>query len=101
MEVHIQSPELIFMFAGGTNIVAMFAQWGASQLILALILLAGDHTVPLPGASHDCRRLPRAGSAIAAGQLKPVQVAAPPPGEIGSLLLLPLSLIFFLLSIKR
>jgi hypothetical protein len=37
---------------------------------------------------------------IAAGQLKPVEVAAPPPGEIGSYILLPLSLIALFWSLR-
>jgi hypothetical protein len=86
---------------GGTNIVAMFAQWGASQLILALIywlvIIKYRFLVPAMIAVVFIEQVLR----IAAGQLKPVQVSASPPGEIGSLLLLPLSLIFFLLSIKR
>ena len=37
---------------------------------------------------------------IAVGQLKPLDVAAPPPGAIGSPLLLPLSLIALLVSLR-
>jgi hypothetical protein len=86
---------------GGTNIVAMFAQWGASQLILALIywlvIIKYRFLVPAMIAVVFLEQVLR----IAAGQLKPVEVAASPPGEIGSYLLLPLALIFFYLSMRE
>lgn len=86
--------------AGGVNIVAMFGQWGASQLILALfywlVLLRYRFLVPAMLAAVTLEQALR----IAAGQLKPVEVAAPPPGEIGSYILLPLSLIALFWSLR-
>jgi hypothetical protein len=85
----------------GNNIVAMFGQWGASQLILALIfwlvIIRYRFLVPAMIGVVFLEQVLR----IAAGQLKPVMVAAPPPGEIGSYILIPLSVIFFLMSIRR
>ncbi len=86
--------------AGGVNIVAMFGQWGASQLILALfywlVLLRYRFLVPAMLAAVTLEQALRIGT----GQLKPVEVAAPPPGEIGSYILLPLSLIALFWSLR-
>ncbi|MCU0522355.1 MAG: hypothetical protein MUF84_16875 [Anaerolineae bacterium] len=86
---------------GGANIIAMFAQWGASQMILALltwlVILRYRFLVPLMLAIVSAEQILR----IGVGQLKPVVVAAPPPGEIGSYILLPLSLLALLLSLSR
>jgi hypothetical protein len=86
--------------AGGANIVAMFGQWGASQLILALFywlaILRYRSLVPLMLAVVLLEQALR----IAVGQLKPVQVAAP-PGEIGSYLLLPLSALALILALRK
>ena len=107
--IHILAPDggaysiagIDILVPGGTNIVAMFGQWGASQLILALIfwlvIFRYRFLIPAMIAVVFLEQVLR----VLAGQLKPVEVAASPPGGIGSLLLLPLSLIFFLLSIKR
>lgn len=86
---------------GGVNIVAMFGQWGASQLMLSLFywlaLLRYRFLVPAALGFVFIEQALR----IGAGQLKPVIVAAPPPGEIGSYILLPLSLIALLWSLRR
>jgi hypothetical protein len=87
--------------AGGANIVAMFGQWGASQLILALIywlvIWRYRFLVPAMLAVVFLEQVLR----LLAGQLKPLEVVAPPPGAIGSYLILPLSLIALLLSLRR
>lgn len=79
--------------AGGANIVALFGQWGASQLILALIywlvILRYRSWTPLMLAVVVIEQLLRLG----VGQLKPLEVAAPPPGAIGSELLLPVAVL--------
>ena len=86
---------------GGANIIAMFAQWGASQLVLALlywlVILRYRFLVPFMLAIVFVEQVLR----IGIGQLKPVVVAAPPPGEIGSYILLPLSVLALLLSLRR
>lgn len=85
---------------GGANIVAIFAQWGASQLILALFLwlaiLRYRSLTPLMLAVVLLEQLLRLG----AGLLKPLELAAPPPGAIGTWVLLPLSLIALVLSLR-
>lgn len=86
---------------GGINIIAMFGQWGASQLILAifcwLTILRYRFLTPFMLAVIALEQVLR----IAVGQLKPVEVAAPPPGEIGSYILLPLSLLALILSLRK
>ena len=79
--------------AGGANLVAMFAQWGASQLILAvlqwIVILRYRFLTPLMLAVVVLEQVLRMG----AGAIKPLEVVAAPPGAIGSQLLLPLALI--------
>lgn len=85
---------------GGSNIVAMFAQWGASQLILALFywlaILRYRFLTPLMLGVVFVEQVLR----IGAGLLKPVEVAAAPPGEIGSYLMLPLALVMVVWSLR-
>lgn len=107
--VHILTPDggagsiagLAVDVEGGANIVAMFGQWGASQLILALFywlaILRYRSLVPFMLAMVVLEQALR----IAVGQLKPVEVAAPPPGELGSYILLPLSLVALVLSLRK
>lgn len=84
---------------GGTNIIAMFGQWGASQLLLAfvywLVILRYRSLTPLMLALIVLEQLLRLG----VGQVKPLVVATPPPGAIGSQLLLPLALIALVWSL--
>jgi hypothetical protein len=85
--------------AGGANVIAIFAQWGASQLILAvfywLAILRYRFLVPLMLAVVCLEQILR----LAAGLLKPMEVTLSPPGEIGTLIALPLSLVALLLSL--
>jgi hypothetical protein len=84
---------------GGTNIIAIFGQWGASQLILAfiywLVILRFRSLTPLMLAVIVLEQLLR----IGVGQIKPLVVAAPPPGAIGSELILPIALIALVWSL--
>jgi hypothetical protein len=79
--------------AGGVNIIAMFAQWGSSQLILALIywLVIGRYRflTPVMLAIVVLEQIFRLGI----GHLKPLEVVTPPPGALGSQLLLPVAVI--------
>jgi hypothetical protein len=84
--------------AGGTNIIAMFGQWGASQLILALIywlvILRYRSLTPLMLAVIVLEQSLRLGI----GQIKPLEIAAPPPGALGSELLLPIAVVAWVWS---
>jgi hypothetical protein len=86
---------------GGQNIIAMFEQWGLTQLLLAigmwLIILFGRALVPLGllFSSLDW------GGRVLVGLLKPIEVLDSPPGEIGSLILFPLCLVALWFSFPR
>jgi hypothetical protein len=84
---------------GGTNIVAMFGQWGVSQLLLAfifwLVVLRYRAFTPLMLLVLFLEQLFRLGS----GLLKPLMIAAPPPGAHGSEILLPLALVMLVWSL--
>jgi hypothetical protein len=86
---------------GGTNIIAIFGQWGASQLILAifswLAFLRYRFLVPFMLLTVLIEQLLR----IAVGWVKPLVVASPPPGAIGSFIAIPLALIALLLSLRK
>jgi hypothetical protein len=86
---------------GGMNIVAMFGQWGASQLILSvfywLAILRYRFLTPFMLAMILLEQILR----IGVGELKPMEIAAPPPGAIASQLLLPISAIMLVLSLWR
>ncbi|MGD8555307.1 MAG: hypothetical protein PVJ32_07710 [Anaerolineales bacterium] len=86
---------------GGTNIIAIFGQWGASQLILAvfywLALLRYRFLVPFMLLTVLIEQFLR----IFVGWMKPLAVASPPPGAIGSYVAIPLALIALLLSLRK
>jgi hypothetical protein len=87
--------------AGGTNLIAMFAQWGYTQLLLSVmmwgILIFARSLVPFALLVQTLDW----GGRILVGQMKPVEVASPPPGEIGSYILLPLCLIALWFSLPK
>lgn len=84
---------------GGGNIIAMFGQWGASQLILALIywlvILRYRSLTPLMLAVVVLEQLLQIGM----GHIKPLVIAAPPPGAIGSGLVLPIAAVALIWSL--
>ena len=86
---------------GGSNLIAMFAQWGYTQLLLSVmmwgILIFARSLVPFALLVQTLDW----GGRILVGQMKPVEVASPPPGEIGSYILLPLCLIALWFSLPK
>lgn len=86
---------------GGSNLIAMFGQWGYSQLLLSAvmwgILKFARNLVPVALLLQTLDW----GGRILVGQLKPIEVASPPPGEIGSYILLPLCLIALWFSLPK
>lgn len=86
---------------GGSNLVAMFAQWGYTQLLLSVmmwgVLIFARSLVPFALLVQTLDW----GGRILVGQMKPVEVASPPPGEIGSYILLPLCLIALWFSLPK
>jgi hypothetical protein len=105
--IHILAPDggaasiagIEINLAGGQNIVAMFAQWGASQLVLAIvywvIILRYPGFTPLGLLLVIIEQVLR----IWAGMTKELEVVAAPPGAIGTRLLLPLAIIALVLSL--
>ena len=87
--------------AGGPNIVAIFSQWGASQLLLACVQWAVvfryRFLVPAMLALLTLEQLLR----LLAGYLKPLQVETAPPGAYGTYVILVLSLLFLVLSLRQ
>lgn len=87
--------------AGGSNLIAMFAQWGYTQLLLSVmmwgIIIFARSLVPFALLVQTLDW----GGRILVGQMKPVEVASPPPGEIGSYILLPLCLIALWFSLPK
>jgi hypothetical protein len=86
---------------GGSDIIAMFGQWGASQLVLALIywlvIWRYRFLVPAMLAVVVLEQILR----LAVGQLKPLHVVNPPPGAFASQIILPLAIAALLWSLKR
>ena len=85
--------------AGGINIVAIFAQWGASQLVLALIiwvvLVKYRPLVPMMWLVTVSEQLLR----LLTGHLKPLSTEQPPPGAYWTYILLPLAIFMLLASL--
>ena len=87
--------------AGGANIVAVFGQWGASQLVLALlqwlVVLRYRFLVPAMLVVLVLEQLLR----LLAGRLKPLQIDTPPPGAYGTYVVLALGLVFLALAVRN
>ena len=79
--------------AGGSNLIALFAQWGYTQLLLSVmmwgVIVFARYLVPFALLVQTLDW----GGRILIGLMKSVEVASPPPGEIGSYILWPLCLI--------
>jgi hypothetical protein len=107
--VHLLAPDggagsiagLNLAVAGGTNIVAIFSQWGASQLLLALlqwlVIWRYRFLVPAMLALVVLEQLLR----IFAGRLKPLELDTPPPGQYGTYITLVLALLFLALALRN
>lgn len=84
---------------GGSNIIAIFGQWGASQLLLALLLwvllLRYRGLLPLVLATLALEPVLRALS----GQLKPVETVGTAPGAALNWAALPVLLLLLYLSL--
>jgi len=76
--------------AGGQNIVAIFAQWGWTQLLLALVgwVVLARYRFLVPAIL--LLQLLDWGGRTLVGMLKPFLVDAPPPGAYGNLIIVPL-----------
>ncbi|MBY0357865.1 MAG: hypothetical protein K2W82_07675 [Candidatus Obscuribacterales bacterium] len=86
--------------AGGQNIIALLAQYGDQQLLMAMViwvvLWRYREFVPLMIAEVTIEQLAR----ILVGHLKPLQTLHTAPGAIGSDILFPVALIMLILSLQ-
>jgi hypothetical protein len=87
--------------AGGGNLIALFAQWGWAQTLLALVgvvvLVRYRFLVPFAWLLQVLDW----GGRTLVGLLKPLVVDAPPPGAIGNVVFLPLALIALWFALPR
>lgn len=87
--------------AGGSNLIALFAQWGYTQLLLSVmmwgVIIFARSLVPFALLVQALDW----GGRILVGLMKPVEVASPPPGEIGSYILFPLCAIAIWFSLPK
>ena len=87
--------------AGGNNLIAMFAQWGYTQLLLSVmmwgVIFFARNLLPFALLVQTLDW----GGRILIGLMKPVEAASAPPGEIGSYILWPLCLIALWLSLRK
>lgn len=85
--------------AGGSNIVALFGQWGASQLLLVgllwVLLLRYRGLLPLILATSACEPFLRS----LAGHLKPLTSAGVPPGAAHNWTALPVLLLMLFMAL--
>jgi hypothetical protein len=85
---------------GAANVVAIFGQWGASQLVLAVVywvaILRYPMLTPLMLAIIVVEQLLR----LLAGELKPLAVAAPPPGAYYTYVLLSAAAVMLVWSLR-
>jgi hypothetical protein len=85
--------------AGGANIIGLFGQWGAIQLLLAgligVLLLRYPGTLPLVLCVFAAEPLLRA----LAGHLKPIETVGTAPGHAFNFALLPIVLVALYLSL--
>ena len=86
---------------GGSNLIALFAQWGYTQLLLSVmmwgVIVFARYLVPFALLVQTLDW----GGRILIGLMKSVEVASPPPGEIGSYILWPLCLIAVWLALPK
>lgn len=83
------------------TIIFMFALWGISQLIIGLfyiyILIIKPNLIPIMLLSFTLEYSLR----LIIGQLKPILTTHTAPGAYGNYIMIPLSIILFLLSIEK
>ena len=85
---------------GGSNIIGMFAQWGLSQLLFGILYLIVSikykSLVPLMYGFIFVEYTMR----LVMGLLKPLETAQVAPGAIGNFIIIPLSIVLFIFSLR-
>ena len=86
---------------GGDNLIALFAQWGWEQLLLAMVawVIIAKYRFLVPLAL--LLQVLDWGGRWAVGEIKPLVVDTPPPGAVGNLIFLPLSAIALWFALPR
>ncbi|MEO0882667.1 MAG: hypothetical protein AAFY34_08015 [Pseudomonadota bacterium] len=88
-------------YSGGAsaNIIAIFSQWGLSQLLLAaiyvLVLFRYRSLIPLCYAILICSAFGR----FVIGELKPIETPTTAPGEAGNLPFLAMGVVLLVISL--
>ncbi len=84
---------------GGEIVIAVFALWGSSQLLLAfvflIVYLRYSNLIPFMYILIVIEYMMR----IIVGVIKPFEIATTPPGAIFNIIMIPLGLIMFFFSI--
>ena len=86
---------------GGDNLIALFAQWGWEQLLLAMVawLIITKYRFLVPLAL--LLQVLDWGGRWLVGEFKPLVVDTPPPGVVGNVIFLPLSAIALWFALPR
>lgn len=91
----------LYAYEASQAIIFMFAMWGISQLIIGLfymyVLFLKPNLVPLMILSLTLEYTLR----ILIGQIKPIVTTHTAPGAYANYIMIPLSVILFLCSIKK
>ncbi len=84
---------------GGGNLIALFAQWGLMQLLMAA--LAWIVVAQYPGLTPLILLLSLIENVgrLAIGRYKPLRTERRPPGLVGSIVVIPLLAVFLVLSL--
>ena len=94
-------PLSTYSLEASQTIIFMFALWGISQLIIGLfylyVLVIKPNLIPLMLLSLTLEYSLR----LIIGQIKPIITVHTAPGAYGNYLMIPLSIILFLYSIKK
>jgi hypothetical protein len=87
--------------AGAATVVFIFALWGLSQLLLGLVyvvvLWRYQAFIPFMYLLIILEYLGR----IFLGLMKPIETAGTAPGGIGNLIIVPLAIVMFILSLRQ
>ena len=84
----------------GVNLVAIIGQWGASQLVVAMMGLAVVLRYRQLVSFMLGIQLMELALRLGVGFLKPLMVAATPPGVYGTWILLPITALFWVWSLR-
>ncbi len=86
---------------GAVTIIGIFAQWGLSQLLMAglyiVVYFRYKSLIPLMYIIIIAEYVGRIGM----GLLKPIETMGTSPGAVGSFIIVPLAILFFIFAIRE